>query len=294
MCRQQWEYFLVLSLGCAAGDEGASAPLPPSGVSGTMSDAAALGMQDGAVVVPSVDASSPPNADAAAVSASDAAPTSADAGSPQAISPTAEVCNNGRDDDLDGLVDESCVCNSGSTQACYFGPQDSAGNQCPQGKQACVEAAEFAFWGPCTSTGAPFPSDVCACAPELCDNAKDDNCNGQVDEGCAVDVPVDIDGDCVSVSCPAWAPYPVGCDLTMEGGDSRGCVANAKGSSEVYFQEGDACPILGGILGGLGGDVGHISGKLLCSSQPGAALDAQRCKLNKHEQIFPSSREGCP
>ena len=144
------------------------------------------------------------------------------------------------------------------------------------------------------STGAPPPKDLCACIPETCDNQKDDNCNGQVDEGCAFEVPVNINGDCVTASCPAWAPYPVGCDLVMEGGDSRGCVANAPGSSDVYFQEGDACPIFGGILGGLEGDVGHISGRLLCSSQKGAPLDATRCMLNKKEKIFPADKSGCP
>jgi hypothetical protein len=127
--------------------------------------------------------------------------------------------------------------------------------------------------------------------PEICDNAQDDNCNGQVDEGCAVEVPVNVEGDCVTASCPAWAPYPVGCDLTMEGGDSRGCVANAPGSAEVYFQEGDQCPALGGIFGG---DSGHVSGSLRCSSQQGAALNAENCALNKSEKLYPSSASGCP
>ncbi|MFT3927751.1 MAG: hypothetical protein QM778_34810 [Myxococcales bacterium] len=201
-----------------------------------------------------------------------------------------ERCDTGIDEDQDGLVDEDCPCNPGATQACYFGPKESAGGLCPAGRQAC-SSGEFPAWGPCESTGIAFPKDACECYPEICGNAKDDNCNDQVDEGCAVDVPVNIDGDCVTAECPAWAPYPVGCDLVMEGGDSRGCVASTPSSPSVYFKEGDACPILGGVLGG---DSGHISGKLLCSSQQGKALNAENCALNKQDKLYPSSASGCP
>jgi len=203
--------------------------------------------------------------------------------------PGEEVCDNGLDDDLDGLVDEECFCDPGTKQVCYLGPAESAGTICPAGSQQC-RGAEFAQWGPCESTGAPFPKDACQCFPEVCDNAKDDNCNGQVDEGCAVEVPVDIDGDCVTAQCPAYAPYPVGCDLVMEGNDSRGCIASTPQGSEVYFQEGNNCPVLGGVLG----SAGNIMGKLVCSSQPGAPLDAANCPLNKDEKFFVASSDDCP
>jgi hypothetical protein len=277
-------------LGCAA-TEGTTSPSVPSPADPVLPDSGALESRDSAF--PAVDGTGEPSGSDASPSNSSSDSTDAGDASSSGRQPGQEVCNNGIDDDLDGLVDQNCPCTAGTTQTCYFGPKEGAGNVCPSGVQTC-SADEFPLWGPCQSTGAAFPEDVCECYPETCDNGKDDNCNGQVDEGCSVDFPVDIDGDCVTVSCPAYAPYPVGCDLTMEGGDSRGCVASAPGSSEVYFQEGDACPILGGVLGSLGGDVGHISGKLLCSSQQGPALDAKRCSLNKQEQIFPTSSDGCP
>ncbi len=195
--------------------------------------------------------------------------------------PTEEVCDNGRDDDLDGLVDENCLCKAGSMQACYFGPPESAGQICPAGIQNC-RGSEFAAWGPCESTGAPFPADACQCFPEVCGNDKDDNCNAQVDEGCLVMVPVDIDGDCVRAACPAWAPYPVGCNLVMDGGDNRGCVASTVTGSEVYFQEGNVC------------GAGHVMGTLTCSSQPGAPLDQQNCALNKSKKFFVQNPDDCP
>jgi hypothetical protein len=285
---------LVCWVGCAASEDSVSTQLPPD--FNAVSDAATASGVDAGPLSTAPPSGAPWAEDASlAPSVPDAAITSTDAGSrpaPGASGP--EVCDNGWDDDLDGLVDENCACNAGSMQACHFGPNDSTGNVCPRGMQACASSSEFSFWGPCVSAGAAFPRDVCACVPETCDNQKDDNCNGQVDEGCAVEVPVDIDGDCVTARCPAWAPYPAGCELTMEGGDSRGCVASTPGSPEVYFQEGDACPILGGLLGGLEGDVGHIRGKLLCSSQQGAPLDATRCMLNKKEKLFPTDRNGCP
>jgi hypothetical protein len=292
--KQLWMIGLGWLVSCAASEDSEGAALQPPGAH-VISDAAAARSEDaGLSPLPAESHAPVAGPDASSPGAEDASVTARDSGTPPATGRGPEVCDNGWDDDLDGLVDENCACNAGSMQACHFGPNDSAGNVCPRGMQACSSTSEFSFWGPCVSTGGAIPKDVCACVPETCDNDKDDNCNGQIDEGCAVEVPVNIDGDCVTARCPAWAPYPTGCDLVMEGGDSRGCVASTPASPEVYFQEGDACPLLGGILGGLEGDVGHISGKLLCSSQIGAPLDATRCTLNKKEKIFPTDRSGCP
>jgi hypothetical protein len=87
------------------------------------------------------------------------------------VLPAPEVCN-GLDDNCDGQVDENL------TQACYFGPTDtinpSTGSPygvCKAGTQSCSAGS----WGACT--GQVLPS------PEICDGL-DNNCNGQVDEGC--------------------------------------------------------------------------------------------------------------
>jgi hypothetical protein len=199
---------------------------------------------------------------------------------------TTETCGNGLDDDHNGFIDEGCVCTGGATQPCFGGLISKAdAAECQKGTQTCV-GDEFAGWGKCEgwSCGPTTPP------PELCDNQIDDDCDGEVDEGCVLDVPVNIDGDCVSVSCPPQAPYPVGCELVMEGGDSRGCVANTLGMSTVYFQEGDQCPILP-----FDTSAGHIMGTLLCSTQmPSSALDAATCPINKAEPIHATSAAGCP
>jgi len=93
---------------------------------------------------------------------------------------------------------------------------------------------------------------------------------------------VDIDGDCLTASCPAEAPYPVGCNIDMDGGDERGCVASSPMDSVVYFQEGDAC------------GAGHVAGTLLCSATPGLPLTEANCPMNKSQKFYPAASNDCP
>jgi len=116
----------------------------------------------------------------------------------------------------------------------------------------------------------------------------DNDCDGLIDEGCDLNVAVNIDGDCIYISCPPQAPYPIGCMINMQGGDSRGCVASTPTGNTVYFKEGDKCPIFGF------GDAGHIDGTLLCSSQPGAPLNDMNCPINKTDKFYPPDASGCP
>ncbi|MEO7329327.1 MAG: hypothetical protein ABI193_12155, partial [Minicystis sp.] len=162
---------------------------------------------------------------------------------------------------------------------CFPGTGDVC--QCKVGQQTCIKSGEFGQWGPCV--GAVMAcvgplNDIC----EVCGNGVDDDCDGEIDEGCVIDLDVNIDGDCVKASCPPQAPNPIGCNIVMSGGDSRGCVAHGAGSPEVYFQEGDQC------------GAGHVSGTLKCSSQPGAPLDANNCPINKPQKFYPASSNGCP
>jgi hypothetical protein len=212
----------------------------------------------------------------------------ADPCSPPGDVPQAEQCGNGLDENLDGFVDESCVCTIGQTQPCFGGPPSQAAlPNCVKGMQSCVAVGEFGQWGSCQgwNCGPTTPP------PEVCDNGVDEDCDGVIDDGCSLTVPVDIDGDCLYAYCPPQAPYPIGCNIIMDGGDSRGCVANAQGSSAVYFKEGDACP--NPICPFC--DAGHISGTLLCSSQlPAAPLDDMNCPINKPEKFYPGDPSGCP
>lgn len=94
-----------------------------------------------------------------------------------AIVPAEETCTDasGRtatDEDCDGQVDEQCECASGSTLACYDGPQGTQGvGACKAGAQRCVDATFQAC------------EDAVKPRAETCANAgSDDDCNGQVDD----------------------------------------------------------------------------------------------------------------
>ena len=194
-----------------------------------------------------------------------------------------ELCDNGLDDNLNGFIDEGCLCSGGMTQPCFGGDPADAG-RCTLGTQRCESDNELGAWGPCEGWRCGQIPPV----TEQCDNGLDEDCDGRVDEGCLLDVPVNIDGDCLEAACPPQAPFPVGCNIIMSGGDSRGCVASTPANSTVYFQEGDACP-----LGLPFEDAGHVGGMLLCSTRQGEPLDDSSCPINKPDPSYPPNRGGC-
>jgi len=99
--------------------------------------------------------------------------TGVDAG-PVTLGP--ERCNNGLDDDGDGMVDEDCPCAPGTMQRCYPLPTSRAGvGLCTWGSQTCEGTGEFGLWSACT--GAVVP------APDVCGNGMDEDCDGQPDNG---------------------------------------------------------------------------------------------------------------
>jgi hypothetical protein len=138
-----------------------------------------------------------------------------------------EACDNGLDDNCNGVIDEDCPCQAGAVQSCFLGPPGRADvGACQRGTQTCEGDSEFGKWGPCT--GGIFPTgDVC--------DGLDNNCNG-----CADDNPACCD---VLTQCPDQNSLPEAhpfTDYTING-------ANFFGSAVVKWTwtvEGGPCDIV--------------------------------------------------
>jgi len=91
------------------------------------------------------------------------------------ILPAKEICNDA-DDDCDGQTDNGITCQKGckkenQKEACYSGPSGTQTKGiCKAGTRTCTSGK----WGPCLGESKP--------TTEIC-NAKDDDCDGQTDEG---------------------------------------------------------------------------------------------------------------
>ena len=110
------------------------------------------------------------------------------------VSAVAETCN-GVDDDCNGVVDEGCACEPGSTIAC-----GSSIGQCEAGVQLCTRDGAY---GPCLAGRGP-ESEVC--------NLIDDDCDGAVDEGLPTTAfYIDRDGDGVGEIPEFGAPTVQAC-----------------------------------------------------------------------------------
>jgi hypothetical protein len=93
------------------------------------------------------------------------------------VLPQPETCNTPIDDNCNGQTNEGgagCVCQPNATVSCYSGPAGTAGvGICKAGTALCND--QGTVLGTCTGEGLP--------AAETCNNAVDDNCNGQTNEG---------------------------------------------------------------------------------------------------------------
>lgn len=100
----------------------------------------------------------------------------ADAGS----EPTAPTPEDASMPPRDGSIPESCT--SGETRTCFEAAASQIGvGICRAGSRLCVGGAEFGTFGPCEGQVLP---DVQGC------EGLDEDCDGEIDEGCAPPPPV--------------------------------------------------------------------------------------------------------
>ncbi|QDG49602.1 hypothetical protein FIV42_02260 [Persicimonas caeni] len=192
-----------------------------------------------------------------------------------------ELCD-GVDNNCDGQTDEGCTCQNGATQSCYSGPSGTAGvGECQSGTQTCSsgnwgscsneitpgtetcdgvdndcdgqtdEGCQCDYNGTSTgvcSAGTDDGTGSCQApssyeATEASCDGLDNDCDGQVDEGCGCNYNGSAVGVCSSGSsdgnggCQAPSTYEAsetscdGLDNDCDGVVDEGCPCDYNGSS---------------------------------------------------------------
>ena len=181
-------------------------------------------------------------------------------------------CGDQVDNDCDGRTDEGCACHAGDKRSCYDGDSGTAGvGICTRGEQTCSSSST---WGKCE--GQQLPK-----SKEDCENDKDDNCNGTVNEGCGCSYMNKSVGVCADQernpdgTCPKPSTWEMpkkresqcdGQDNDCDGHTDEGCPCDYKGLSKgvcmgsTRDQKGD-CQKPGGFESMPSSDEASCDGK---------------------------------
>ncbi len=150
-----------------------------------------------------------------------------------------EDCENGLDDDCDGVLNNGCVCDDGETQACYTGGEDTRNRgACHDGNLSCVDG----LWTE-DCEGEVIPE------PEICGNGVDEDCDVNTDEGCGEGLQCFAgEGACRTAgltradgTCDAVPGDPAASDACEDGIDNNcrdgideGCVCPVDATQDCY------------------------------------------------------------
>ncbi len=112
---------------------------------------------------------------------------------------------DGKDNDCDGAIDETCTCTKeGESRACYSGSQASQGKgECKDGQQTCTSGK----WTDCVGESKP--------TQEICADSKDNDCDGIVDE--KTQYALSFDGRTSHVDVGTGTDFEPTGGLTIEG-----------------------------------------------------------------------------
>jgi len=123
--------------------------------------------------------------------------------------------------------DLGCGCQSGTSRACYSGPEGTQGvGVCSAGTQTCQSPG----WTACSGEVLP--------AEEQCDNGLDDDCDGEADEGCERTFAV---GECVEAeSGELTAPMATASNSGASGGIYVASTAGNAGVASFEFSVDEA------------------------------------------------------
>ena len=166
------------------------------------------------------------------------------------VTPIAEVCGDGLDNDCDGVADDGCVCSPGSVVPCYDGPTGTAGvGVCAEGTRICD--SEGLGYGACTGEVTPIA--------EVCGDGLDNDCEGTADDGCV----------CLPGSAAACYGGPAGTDgIGVCASGVQTCNASGTGYGVCV---GDVTPVAEVCGDGLDNDCdGIFDNNCVCA--PGSAV----------------------